>query len=139
MSQGLSSPEKVLTYSLLVNGSVYGSQSALNAYQFACALIERGHKLVSVFFYQDGVHNASSLVVPANDEFNLTKAWQQLSVQHEVRLESCVAASLRRGILDSNEAKTHERDSSNVAKGLELAGLGGLAEAMLVQDRLVQF
>lgn len=139
MSQSLSSSEKVLTYSLLVNGSVYGSQSALNAYQFACALIERGHKLVSVFFYQDGVHNASSLVVPANDEFNLTKAWQQLSVQHEVRLESCVAASLRRGILDSNEAKTHGRDSSNVAQGFELAGLGGLAEAMLVQDRVVQF
>lgn len=139
MSQGLSSPEKVLTYSLLVNGSVYGSQSALSAYQFACALIERGHQLVSVFFYQDGVHNASSLVVPANDEFDLVKAWQQLSEQHEVRLESCVAASLRRGILDSNEAKTHERDSSNVAKGFELAGLGGLAEAMLVQDRVVQF
>lgn len=54
MSQGLSSPEKVLTYSLLVNGSVYGSQSALSAYQFACALIERGHQLVSVFSIKMG-------------------------------------------------------------------------------------
>lgn len=139
MSQCFPLPEKVLTYSLLVNGSVYGNQSALNAYQFACALIERGHKLVSVFFYQDGVHNASNLVVPANDEFDLVKAWQQLCKQHKVRLESCVAASLRRGVLDDNEAETHGRGRSNVAQDFELAGLGGLAEAMLVQDRVVQF
>ncbi|WP_105902906.1 sulfurtransferase complex subunit TusD [Vibrio gangliei] len=128
-----------LTYSLVVNGSVYGSQSARHAYQFACALIEKGHQLVSVFFYQDGVHNASSLVLPANDEFDLTKAWQQLSQQHHVRLESCVAASLRRGIVDANEANTHALDASNTAKGFELAGLGGLAEALLTQDRVVQF
>lgn len=139
MIQTIPLPKEVLSYSLLVNGSVYGSQSALNAYQFACALIERGHKLVSVFFYQDGVHHASNMVVPANDEFDLTKAWQQLSEQHKVRLESCVAASLRRGIVDNNEAKTHGRDNSNMAQGFELAGLGGLAEAMLVQDRVVQF
>lgn len=131
--------ENTLTYTLVVNGSVYGSQSARNAYLFACALLEKGHKLVSVFFYQNGVNNASSLVLPANDEFDLTKAWQSLSDKHNIRLESCVAASLRRGIVDHNEAKTHALPSSNVAQGFELAGLGGLAEAMLVQDRVVQF
>lgn len=98
-----------LTYTLVVNGSVYGSQSARHAYQFACALLEKGHQLVSVFFYQDGVHNASGLVLPANDEFDLTKAWQQLSQRHQVRLEACVAASLRRGIVDRHEAETHAR------------------------------
>lgn len=128
-----------LTYSLVVNGSVYGSQSARHAYQFACALIEKGHTLVSVFFYQDGVHNASNLVLPANDEFNLTQAWQKLAQQHHVRLEACVAASLRRGVVDSHEAKTHGLDHHNLAKGFELAGLGALAEAMLTQDRVVQF
>ena len=39
-----------LTYTLVVNGSVYGGQSARNAYQFANALVARGHTLVSVFF-----------------------------------------------------------------------------------------
>ncbi|MBD1575961.1 MULTISPECIES: sulfurtransferase complex subunit TusD [Vibrio] len=131
--------EQPLTYTLLVNGSVYGSQSARHAYQFANALIARGHRLVSVFFYQDGVHNASSLILPANDEFDLTQAWKDLAQQHGVRLESCVAASLRRGIVDSNEAKTHKLLASNTAESFELAGLGGLATAMLTQDRVVQF
>ncbi|MFV0574933.1 MAG: sulfurtransferase complex subunit TusD [Vibrio sp.] len=131
--------EQPLTYTLLVNGSVYGSHSARHAYQFACALIERGHTLVSVFFYQEGVHNASNLVLPANDEFDLTKAWQELSTKHNVRLETCVAASLRRGVVDQNEANLHDKSQFNLADGFELAGLGGLAEAMLVQDRVVQF
>ncbi|GAL23520.1 sulfurtransferase complex subunit TusD [Vibrio sp. SCSIO 43140] len=128
-----------LTYSLVVNGSVYGSQSARNAYQFANALIAKGHKLVSVFFYQDGVHNASRLTVPANDEFDLVSAWQALSNEHGVRLETCVAASLRRGVLGSDEASQHQRDADNLASGFEQAGLGSLASAMLTQDRVVQF
>ncbi|MGO2509630.1 MAG: sulfurtransferase complex subunit TusD [Vibrio hibernica] len=128
-----------LTYSLLVNGSVYGSQSARHAYRFACALIEKGHILVSVFFYQDGVYNASNLTLPANDEFDLHKAWKTIATQHNVRLESCVAASLRRGIVDNHEATAHQLLASNVPQEFELAGLGGLAEAMLTQNRVVQF
>ncbi|MBO0180902.1 DsrE family protein, partial [Vibrio parahaemolyticus] len=50
-----------LTYTLVVNGPVYGSQSARSAYQFAKAVIEQGHQLVSVFFYQDGVTNGTAL------------------------------------------------------------------------------
>ncbi|MDG3086977.1 sulfurtransferase complex subunit TusD [Vibrio hannami] len=128
-----------LSYTLLVNGSVYGSQSARNAYGFACALIEKGHKLNSVFFYQDGVSNGSNLVVPANDEFNLTSAWQQLATEHGVKLETCVAAALRRGIVSSQEAQQHELSAHNLASGFDQIGLGSLAEAMLTQDRVVQF
>lgn len=128
-----------LTYTLVVNGSVYGSQSARNAYAFAKALLEKGHTLVSVFFYQDGVSNASRLVVPANDEFDLTSAWQQLALKHNIRLESCVAAALRRGVIGKDEAEQHKRDEHNLAKGFEQSGLGSLAEALLTQDRVVQF
>ncbi|CAH0524483.1 sulfurtransferase complex subunit TusD [Vibrio hippocampi] len=128
-----------LTYSLVVNGSVYGSQSARSAYLFAQALIARGHKLVSVFFYQDGILNASSLTVPANDEFDLVRAWQKLAEEHNVKLETCVAASLRRGVVSSEEANQHQLTASNLAPGFELAGLGGLATALLTQDRVVQF
>lgn len=128
-----------LTYTLVVNGSVYGSQSARCAYQFANALIEKGHTLVSVFFYQDGVTNGTCLSAPANDEFDLTKAWQQLSQQHDVRLETCVAAALRRGIVSQEEAAQHGLAQCNLAEGFHQAGLGSLAEAMLVQDRVVQF
>ncbi|KOO05591.1 sulfurtransferase complex subunit TusD [Vibrio hepatarius] len=128
-----------LTYSLVVNGSVYGSQSARSAYQFAKAVIEQGHTLVSVFFYQDGVTNGTALSVPANDEFDLSKAWQELAQQHQVRLETCVAAALRRGIVSEDEASQHGLAQSNLADGFTQAGLGSLAEAMLSQDRVVQF
>ncbi len=128
-----------LTYTLVVNGSVYGSQSARSAYQFAKAVIEQGHILVSVFFYQDGVLNGSALSVPANDEFDLSRAWQLLSEEHNVRLETCVAAALRRGIISEEEANQHGLTQNNLAQGFEQAGLGSLAEAMLTQDRVVQF
>lgn len=128
-----------LTYTLVVNGPVYGSQSARSAYQFAKALIEQGHKLVSVFFYQDGVTNGTSLSVPANDEFDLSKAWQTLAQEHDVRLETCVAAALRRGIISEEEANLHGLVQNNLAEGFVQAGLGSLAEAMLTQDRVVQF
>lgn len=129
----------VLTYTLVVNGSVYGSQSARSAYQFAQAVIEQGHTLVSVFFYQDGVTNGTALSVPANDEFDLTKAWQGLAKEHDVRLETCVAAALRRGIISEDEATQHGLTQNNLAEDFVQAGLGSLAEAMLTQDRVVQF
>lgn len=128
-----------LSYTLVVNGSVYGSQSAKNAYQFANALIAKGHSLVSVFFYQDGVTNGNGLTVPANDEFDLVKAWQSLAEKHNVRLETCVAAALRRGVISENEAKQHGLAQHNLAAGFCQVGLGSLSEAMLTQDRVVQF
>lgn len=128
-----------LTYTLLVNGSVYGTQSARNAYLFAKAVIEKGHTLKSVFFYQDGVQNGSALTAPANDEFDLVKAWQQLADLHQVRLETCVAAALRRGVVSQSEAEQHQLPGANLATSFEQTGLGSLAEALLSQDRVVQF
>lgn len=129
----------MLSYTLLVNGPLYGSQSARSAYQFAVALLQQGHKLHSVFFYQDGVSNGSDLTVPANDEFDLAAAWQKLANEHNVSLETCVAAALRRGIISSEEAEQHQLSSSNLASGFTQAGLGSLSEALLTQDRVVQF
>ncbi|WP_305843797.1 sulfurtransferase complex subunit TusD [Photobacterium leiognathi] len=82
-----------LTYAIVVNGPVYGSQTSRSAYQFAQALIEEGHKLQRVFFYQDGVQNGSALTAPASDEFDLVAAWQQLGKTHQVELQTCVAAA----------------------------------------------
>lgn len=95
--------------------------------------------LSECLFYQDGVTNGTELTVPANDEFHLTKAWQQLAKQHNVRLETCVAAALRRGVVSQSEAAQHGLLQHNLAEGFEQAGLGSLAEAMLTQDRVVQF
>ncbi len=128
-----------LSYVLVVSGPVYGRQSSLTAYRFAKALLEKGHTLTRVFFYQDGVSNASSLTVPANDEFDLAKAWQALAKESGADLETCVAAALRRGQLSEEEAKQHGLTSSNMASGFTQAGLGSLSEALLTADRVIQF
>jgi tRNA 2-thiouridine synthesizing protein D len=128
-----------LCYTLVVNGPAYGSQSSRSAYLFAQALIEKKHTLHSVFFYQDGVLNGSSLTVPATDEFDLVSAWQQLAIEHDIKLETCVAAALRRGVVSELESQQHQLGAANVAVGFEQAGLGRLAEALLTQDRVIQF
>ena len=102
-------------------------------------MIGQGHKLSRVFFYQDGVHNGSALAAPASDEFDLVAAWQQLATENEVELQTCVAAALRRGIVSKQEAEQNALPGDNLAAGFEQAGLGGLAEAMLTADRVIQF
>ncbi|EPE37997.1 sulfurtransferase TusD [Candidatus Photodesmus katoptron] len=92
-----------------------------------------------VFFYQNGVLNASSLTAPENDDFDLVLAWQKLAVAHKVKLEVCFSAALRRGIVGKNEAKRYQLSTSNLAKHFEQVGLGTLAEAILIQDRVIQF
>ena len=128
-----------LRYTLLINGPVYGTQSSRHAYSFACQLLKKGHQLTMAFFYQGGVINASDLVMPASDEFDLITAWQDLAQKYNFRLEVCVAAALRRGVLGLEEAKQQETSHYNLAEKFELVGLGNLSEALLTQDRVIQF
>ncbi|AJI82993.1 sulfur transfer complex subunit TusD [Yersinia enterocolitica subsp. enterocolitica WA-314] len=128
-----------MKYGLMVTGPAYGTQQASSAYQFAQALINSGHHLVSVFFYREGVLNANQLTTPANDEFDLVRAWQQLANEHAVILNVCVAAALRRGITDQHEAEQLNLAAANLQPGFTLSGLGALAEAALTCDRMVQF
>lgn len=128
-----------MRFTLLVTGPAYGTQQASSAYQFAQALLAEGHQLESVFFYREGVLNASALTSPASDEFDLTRAWQKLRQEHNVALNICVAAALRRGIADTQEANNLGLPAANLAEGFQLSGLGALAEAALSSERMVQF
>ena len=78
-----------LRFALLVTGPCYGTQAAADAYRFACAVIEQGHVLSQVFFYQEGVHNANHLVAPANDETNLQQAWATLALAQRLERLCC--------------------------------------------------
>lgn len=128
-----------MRFCLMVTGPAYGTQQASSAWLFANALLEQGHTLDSVFFYREGVLNASLLNAPASDEFDLTRSWQQLQQKQGVTLNICVAAALRRGITDAQEAANLGLPVANLAEGFQLSGLGALAEAALTCDRMVQF
>ncbi|MBC3380248.1 sulfurtransferase complex subunit TusD [Serratia fonticola] len=129
----------MLNYCLLVTGPAYGTQQASSAWQFAQALLAAGHRITSVFFYREGVLNANQLTSPASDEFDLVRAWVALAQQHGVELNVCVAAALRRGVTDGQEAAQLALVAANLQPGFTLSGLGSLAEAALSNDRLVQF
>ncbi|WP_455818433.1 sulfurtransferase complex subunit TusD [Pseudomonas cerasi] len=128
-----------MRFCLLVTGPAYGTQQASSAWLFANAVLEQGHTLDSVFFYREGVLNASLLNAPASDEFDLTRNWQSLQQKQGVTLNICVAAALRRGITDQQESTHLGLPAANLADGFQLSGLGALAEAALTCDRMVQF
>ncbi|ASN83882.1 sulfurtransferase complex subunit TusD [Pectobacterium versatile] len=129
----------MLSYCLLVTGPAYGTQQASSALQFAQALLAEGHRLKSVFFYREGVLNANQLTSPANDEFDLVRAWQKLGEMHQVALNVCVAAALRRGVTDAQQATQLNLAGANLQPGFVLSGLGELAQSVLTCDRVIQF
>jgi tRNA 2-thiouridine synthesizing protein D len=128
-----------LKLAVVVSGAPYGTQGASSAYQFCASAIRAGHQIIGVFFYQDGVLNASQLVSPASDEINLPDCWAQLATQHKFPLEVCVSASLRRGIVNQVEAGQLSLTQFNLKAPFILSGLGQLAELSASADRLVQF
>lgn len=127
-----------LHYTLFVTGPAYGTQQARSAYQFANALLTQQHRIDAIFFYQAGVDNANQLSAPASDEFDLVRAWESLAKKHDIALHVCVAAALRRGIVDEANAPAASK-IANLSPAFTLSGLGALAQATLTSDRVIQF
>lgn len=127
-----------MLFSLLVRASPI-EQSAYSALSFAEALLAQQHKLHRVFFYGDAVWVANSLNRPAQDELNIQSRWQQLAEQHQLDLVVCIGAAAARGVMDESEADRYEADAANLAAGFALSGLGQLAEALAVSDRVITF
>lgn len=106
---------------------------------FAKAVLEAGHSLQRLFFYQDAVHIASRLLVLPQDEPNWAQQWQALVLEHQLDAVVCIAAGLRRGVLDADEARRYQKDSDNLAAGFVLSGLGQLHEALQSGARTLHF
>ena len=117
-----------MKFGILVNEGPYTHQASDSAYLFTKAALEKGHQIYRVFFYHDGVNNATRHTEPPQDDRNVVNRWSKLAEQYEVDLVVCVAAALRRGIKDEL-----------LAPGFRISGLGQLVEAGIEGDRLVVF
>ena len=117
-----------MKFGIMVNEGPFTHQAADSAYQFVKAALAKGHQVLRVFFYYDGVNNANRLSEPQADDRNLVKLWGDLAREHDVDLVVCVAAALRRGMKDDI-----------LAPGFRISGLGQLIEAGIAADRLVVF
>lgn len=109
------------------------------ALRFAEAVLAGGHDIVRLFFYQDGVHSASANIVTAQDELDVAGEWSRFIAAQQLDGVVCIAAGLRRGVLDEQEARRYARAAANLAAGWELSGLGQLHEAAQQADRLICF
>ncbi|MBA1192183.1 MAG: putative intracellular sulfur oxidation protein DsrE-like [Pseudomonas sp.] len=113
--------------------------SSRRALRFADALLAGGHQIERLFFYQDGVHSASGNIVAPQDECDIAAQWRQFITAHRLDAVVCIAAALRRGVLDASEASRYQRDAANLPAPWVLSGLGQLHEAAQSADRLVCF
>ncbi|WP_160153591.1 sulfurtransferase complex subunit TusD [Microbulbifer sp. ALW1] len=128
-----------MQFTLVVYGAPHASEGASTALRFARAVLDSGHGIYRVFFYSDGIQNGSALAAPPQDETDLLQHWQQLQGEHALELSVCIAAAQRRGVLSETEASRLEKPAANLAPGFELAGLGQLAEATALSDRVITF
>ncbi|AFU97951.1 sulfurtransferase complex subunit TusD [Simiduia agarivorans] len=127
-----------MKYALLINASPFGPGQRA-ALAFAQALHRRGHSLTRVFFYGEGVLTANRLQQPPQGEVQTYRQWQALATTTGCELVVCIAAALRRGIVDQREAERYELSEHNLAEGFTLSGLGQLVEAGVENDRLITF
>ena len=104
--------------------------SSRRALLFAQAALADGHEIVRLFFYQDGVYNASGSVVTPQDEQDLPKQWRNFVTEHHLDGVVCIAAALRRGVLNEEEAGRYQREAVAVGAPWELSGLGQLHDAV---------
>ena len=128
-----------MIFSIVITGAPYSSQAADSALRYCQSLLKLGHEIHRVFFYADGVHNGSTLAAPPQDEINIPQAWSELRQEHNLDLVVCIAAAVRRGVLDSNESRRYEKPAANLGEDFILSGLGQLVEAGIVSDRVVTF
>lgn len=113
--------------------------SSRRALLFAQAALAGGHEIVRLFFYQDGVHSASNNIVAPQDEQDIARQWREFVSQHQLDGVVCIAAALRRGVLDQGEATRYQRSAVNLEAPWALSGLGQLHDAAQNADRLICF
>ncbi|MBI5785830.1 MAG: sulfurtransferase complex subunit TusD [Rhodocyclales bacterium] len=128
-----------MKFSILINEGPYTHQASDSAYQFAKSVLAKGHEIFRIFFYHDGVNNATRLTTPPQDDRNIVNRWSKLAEEHKLDMVVCVAAAQRRGIVDEGEAKRNGKDATNLAPGFRISGLGQLIEAGIQADRMVTF
>jgi tRNA 2-thiouridine synthesizing protein D len=131
-----------MKFAIQVNEGPYQHQASDSAFQFAKAAIENGHEIMRVFFYHDGVNNASRFTLPPQDDRNVVNNWASLNIKDSEgnsELVVCIAAALRRGILDESEATKNAIAGTNNHSAFRISGLGQLIEAGIQCDRLVVF
>lgn len=128
-----------MKFSIVVYSSPSSSEAARTALQFSKTVLLHGHEIYRLFFFGDGVHNASRWTVTPQDESNIQHGWSSLITLNKIDAVVCVTSALKRGILDVDSAKHHGLEGFSILDGFEIAGLGQLVDAAINSDRIINF
>lgn len=109
------------------------------ALYFAKTLLQKGHSIEKLFFYQQGIYNAITTIVMPQDELDIHQQWKQFIEVNQLEAIVCIAAALKRGQLDILEAKRYNKLASTISLPWQLSGLGQLHEAIQMSDRFISF
>jgi tRNA 2-thiouridine synthesizing protein D len=128
-----------MKFSILIKSSPYQQQGALSAQGFIRAALRQGHTVWRVFFYHEGVYNASAHSMPPQDESNVIDNWVQLAAHANIELVICSTAGMRRGVLDADTAGRHDRGQGCMHSAFRTGSLLLLVDAMADSDRFMVF
>lgn len=128
-----------MKFNILVNEGPFTHQASDTAFQFAKAALNCGHEVIRVFFYHDGVHNATRLSSPPVDDRDVISRWVTLADEYNVELAICIAASLRRGVLNEDSARLSDKNTENLDEHFKVAGFGYFIESAMIADRTLVF
>lgn len=111
---------------VMVLDGPYQHQAADSAYQFVRAALARGHQIVGVFLFADGVNNANRFINPPGER-NISKLYEELAAQG-IPVVACTACAKFRGL--KPDIKT---------ECIGLTGLGALVDYLRQAERFVTF
>jgi tRNA 2-thiouridine synthesizing protein D len=133
--------EKVylVKFAIQINAAPWSAGGGESAYRFVLAALDKGHEIVRVFFYGDGVYHALPWARPPQDEAQWTRRWSALAKARGVDLTLCISAAQRRGLARPAEGVALETLSEDLAEGFRVGGLGLWLEACLEADRFLSF
>jgi len=115
---------------ILISAAPVKAQVHLTAIRFIEQLVKQQVAIRSIFFYQDAVQVANRFCCPPSDEPQLVEKWHSISHNNQLELQTCVAASYRRGIIDTHQAEELSLEIDNLHPSFKMTGLGQLAAAM---------
>ncbi|MBU0568096.1 sulfurtransferase complex subunit TusD [bacterium] len=116
-----------MKFGILIKEGPYQRQASDSAYHFVKAALDRGHEILGVFLYHDGVNNATKLMDVQQDDRHLGKRWSALG-KAGIDIIVCVAAGKRRGLVEEV-----------LLPNTRISGLGQLTELAINADRLITF
>lgn len=131
--------KKSLIYTVLITESPFNGQACANSLHFSQALLKRGHKIRSAFFYQQASIVGNQFISCTEDENNIIRQWQQFAVEQQIECGLCITSCLRQGIVDNTYAKQFSLSVANIAPGFTIKGLTELMICINDSDRFIQF